>query len=130
MLRLPKKSKEISQEFMEHAEDIMRGMHDEFTTPSDLWLMLEPLYPETRFLIAALVGEEGLTKLTNLLNLGSVAPSLSGTDLIANGVRPGPVMGRILRQLKKARLDGTISTREEELELLNTLMAQGLKGGV
>ena len=92
--------------------------------------MLEPLLPETRFLIAALVGEDGLTKLTSLENLGALKPSLSGTDLIANGVRPGPVMGRILRQLKKARLDGTVSTREEELDFLNTLMAQGLKGGV
>ncbi|MDP3487667.1 MAG: CBS domain-containing protein [Bacillota bacterium] len=129
-LRLPKKSKEIALEFMEHAEDIMRGMHDDSTTSSDLWITLEPLHPETRFLIAALVGEDGLTKLTDLLTLGSVKPALSGTDLIANGVHPGPVMGRILRQLKKARLDGTISTREEELHFLNTLMAQGLKGGV
>lgn len=41
------------------------------------------------------------------------APLLTGDDLIALGLRPGPAFRKILHDLEEAQLDGRISTRAE-----------------
>ena len=48
--------------------------------------------------------------------LADVRPMLSGDDLIALGVEPGPRIGRLLAELLRARLDGEVETREDEVE--------------
>ena len=53
-----------------------------------------------------------------LLKLRHVRPALSGKDLKALGVPPGPEMGRILKRLREARLDGEVKSREEEQVLV------------
>ncbi len=53
-----------------------------------------------------------------LLKLRHVRPALSGKDLKALGVPPGPEMGRILRRLREARLDGEVKSPEEEQALV------------
>lgn len=40
---------------------------------------------------------------------------LGGHDLAALGLPRGPLYGQILEALRRARLDGEVSTREEEL---------------
>jgi poly(A) polymerase len=40
---------------------------------------------------------------------------LKGNDLLELGLRPGPQLGRILKEIKKARDNGEISTKEEAL---------------
>ncbi|HDQ72770.1 MAG TPA: CBS domain-containing protein [Chloroflexi bacterium] len=47
-----------------------------------------------------------------------VEPELTGDDLKAMGLEPGPIFGRLLETLRDARLDGKVSTREEEICLL------------
>jgi poly(A) polymerase len=42
-------------------------------------------------------------------------PLLRGTDLLAAGYTPGPLMGRILRAVEDARLEGAVATRDEGL---------------
>ncbi len=50
------------------------------------------------------------------------APLLVGADLVgALGMRPGPAIGRTLRAVRLAQLDGTIGTREEALAYARTL---------
>ncbi len=46
-----------------------------------------------------------------------IHPLLSGEDLKAMGLTPGPIFGEILHALRAARLDGQLSTREDELVL-------------
>jgi tRNA nucleotidyltransferase (CCA-adding enzyme) len=48
----------------------------------------------------------------------SVEPALTGDDLKAMGLRPGPLFGQLLRRLRAARLDGRIATRQEEEALV------------
>jgi hypothetical protein len=48
---------------------------------------------------------------------------LGGNDLKAMGLKPSPLFGRLLNALRDARLDGGVSTREEEETLLNKLLA-------
>jgi len=43
-----------------------------------------------------------------------VRPALTGADVIALGVPEGPAVGEALCDLRDARLDGLVSTREEE----------------
>jgi tRNA nucleotidyltransferase/poly(A) polymerase len=50
------------------------------------------------------------------------APLLRGDEL---GLEPGPEIGRILEAIDEERAAGTISTREEALELARTLVAEG-----
>ena len=56
-----------------------------------------------------------------LTTLRYVKPSLSGKDLLPMGVAQGPLVGKILRELKAARIEGRVATREEEVR-----MARGL----
>lgn len=53
-----------------------------------------------------------------LTKLQLAKPSLDGDELKSLGVPPGPAVGRMLRALLDARLDGQVSTREDEREWL------------
>ena len=53
-----------------------------------------------------------------LTELRYVKPALNGKDLIALGVDQGPAVGEVLGELKNARLDGRVSRREQEIELV------------
>lgn len=46
-------------------------------------------------------------------------PLITGEDLIALGLKPGPMFGKILQSIKDAQLENRISTREEALSWLH-----------
>ncbi|MBN1954245.1 MAG: CBS domain-containing protein [Anaerolineae bacterium] len=54
-----------------------------------------------------------------------VRPILTGNDLKEMGLKPGPLFGRLLRALRDARLDGRVTTREEEKALVRQLIEKG-----
>lgn len=62
----------------------------------------------------------------------NIRPELTGNDLEMCNVPRGPIMGLLLSELKTARLNGKISTREEEFELvrkrLPILLGLGRRG--
>ena len=45
-------------------------------------------------------------------------PLITGNDLIAAGLEPGPKFKELLTMVEDAQLDGSISTREEAMELV------------
>jgi poly(A) polymerase len=45
-------------------------------------------------------------------------PLITGADLIAAGYKPGPIFKELLAAVEDAQLDGSISTKEEALELV------------
>lgn len=51
-----------------------------------------------------------------------VKPQTTGDDLKARGLQPGPRFGEILSHLRAAWLDGVVGSREQENELLNTIL--------
>jgi tRNA nucleotidyltransferase (CCA-adding enzyme) len=55
--------------------------------------------------------------------LRQVETELTGSDLRAMELKPGPIFRRVLGALRDARLDGQVSTREEEVVLLGRLLA-------
>jgi tRNA nucleotidyltransferase (CCA-adding enzyme) len=50
-------------------------------------------------------------------SLRHVRLDITGDDLIAAGVEPGPALGRALAETLRAKLDGEVSGRDEELKL-------------
>ncbi len=52
-------------------------------------------------------------------------PLITGDDLKGLGLVPGPVFGVILASVEEAQLDGTISTREEAMDLARRIAASG-----
>jgi tRNA nucleotidyltransferase (CCA-adding enzyme) len=55
---------------------------------------------------------------TYLTRLRYMRPSLTGNDLQQMGIPPGPRMKQILSRLHEARLDGKVSSKQEEVELV------------
>ena len=60
-----------------------------------------------------------------LRELVHIKCSLSGADLVNMGVRRGPSIGVLLRMLHSARLEQSISTREEEIYAIQKWMFEG-----
>ena len=44
-------------------------------------------------------------------------PEITGDDLIAAGIEEGPVIGQLIGIVRRARLDGQVKTKQEELDL-------------
>jgi len=129
-LRLPRKARDVCLEVAAHAEAVSRAFQEGKTSLADIWLMVEALSVETQLLIASLLGPDLFRQLRALYAEVTERPMLSGQDLIQRGVPPGPMMGRILAELKKARLAGHLRTQEAEMEFLNALLERSLKGGI
>jgi tRNA nucleotidyltransferase (CCA-adding enzyme) len=53
-----------------------------------------------------------------------VHPSLTGNDLIAMGLKPGPMFGKLLRYLRRAKLDEGFISGEQERTYLDQLIRQ------
>ncbi|MGH7380235.1 MAG: CBS domain-containing protein [Candidatus Methylomirabilales bacterium] len=53
----------------------------------------------------------------------SIRPLLTGNDLKALGIRPGPIYQDILTSLRYARLDGRLTSREEEEQFVRRRFA-------
>lgn len=51
-----------------------------------------------------------------LTRLRKIEPMLEGRDLLDMGYKEGPMIGKMLRMLRMARLDGLVETREDEIE--------------
>ncbi len=51
------------------------------------------------------------------------APLLTGDDLVAHGIRPGPDFQLLLQAVRDAQLDGVISTKPQSLEFVDKLRA-------
>ena len=67
------------------------------------------------FLDAAQVNEACLSYLREWRR---VRPHLRGGELLALGVAPGAAVGEALRKLRRARLEGRVKTRADEVELV------------
>lgn len=50
-------------------------------------------------------------------------PLLTGDDLIAAGLKPGPMFKKVLDAVREAQLDGSLSTRAEAWELVHRMVA-------
>jgi tRNA nucleotidyltransferase (CCA-adding enzyme) len=55
-------------------------------------------------------------------------PTITGKDLLALGLRPGPIIGKLLTRLRRAWLDGQITTPAQERTTLQQWIAAEARG--
>jgi len=95
--------------------------------PSAVYRLLQP-YP-ARVLAVTWVATDRKRLRGRLLRYQTewrlVETELTGDDLKAMGLKPGPLFGQLLESLRDARLDGKVDTREEEEALLKKLLPTG-----
>ncbi len=97
--------------------------------PADLYEILSPLSLEGMLYTMARQRKEELRKAVSqyLTHLQDVQIAVSGRDIAALGLPPGPHYSAILRAVKRAVLNAEVATREEQLALARRL-ANSLAG--
>jgi len=88
--------------------------------PSEIYHLLEGLGTEWLLFIMAKTQQEETRRAISryFRDLKEVRPKLRGRDLKDMGITPGPVYRRILDQLLDGRLNGQLSSREEEMKFV------------
>jgi tRNA nucleotidyltransferase (CCA-adding enzyme) len=90
--------------------------------PSRLFFMLEAVPDEVIVYLWAVGSDPARERVEEYVrSLATVAPSVTGADLIALGLEPGPGFSAILAQARADRLDGKAVGREAELANLKRL---------
>jgi len=103
--------------YLERKEEIERKLPDEGLSNSQVYLLLHPLGNEFLLLLEAKWGEDSLPGRRveqYLREWREITPRLTGEDLKRKGIPPGPVYAKILEELKLARIDGLVKSKEEE----------------
>ncbi len=91
--------------------------------PAETYHLLEGHPDETLLLLMAKTKLEPVKRQLSayLTTCQHIKPSLTGADLKAMGLKPGPQFKKILEQLRDARLDGDVKTEAEERELVKRI---------
>jgi tRNA nucleotidyltransferase (CCA-adding enzyme) len=123
-LNLPKSSAQALRDSVT-IKGKMRLLATPGISPSTIYNLLRGLSPSA--LVANSLATESPVASQNIhlfLNrLKYIQVSLTGDDLIQMGIAPGPQIGEILELLHKARLNGKITTRQEEEEMVKGWLA-------
>ena len=100
--------------------DVLRRLQRSSLRPSEVDDLLSA-YDEHVLRASAALASDALaaSRVRRYLDeLRHVRPLLDGNDLLALGVGRGPEVGALLRALRRARLDGEVRTREDEVAYL------------
>jgi len=77
----------------------------------------------------AAVARELINARITLARAQANPPLVNGHDVMAvAGIGPGPMVGRILKELREAQLEGRITTREQAIEMLKRLARSTARG--
>ncbi len=99
------------------------------TTTNDrveIYWLLKP-YPleALLFFLAMAEDDEAKQKIgIFLMELLDVKTEISGRDILNLGVKPGPIVGALLKKVLEARVRGEVKSRDEELNLASRLVRE------
>lgn len=104
-----------------------RRMHAEPPRPSEIYEWFQPLSTEVLLYAMARSGNELVQRCLSsyFTHLRSVQSELSGSDLKQLGISPGPLYKEVFKRLLTARLDGSLVTRQDELDFVRKHYLQG-----
>ncbi len=98
--------------------------------PSEIYRRLHPLAIEIQLFLLATSGDDQVRRwISNYMTQWrGTTTHLTGTDLAALGLQPGPGYRKILTTLLDARLDNLVETREEEIEWVRQQISNPKRG--
>ncbi len=125
-MKLRKEVRNTVYRTLERAPELIKILSSREIKPSRVFQLLEPLSLESMIFISACSDnlrtwgyiKEYLEKLRN------VQPVLSGEDIKELGYTPGPLFKEVLEELKMAKLDGRVKSREDEVKMVIHYMAR------
>lgn len=118
----------ISNELRRYARTLLRTKPPSDLTPRSVFRFRRETEPwATEAARFADGGEELERAIEDARSRDPAEPLLRGDEL---GLPPGPEIGRLLALVEEERAAGTISTREEALELVRREVDSGASGGV
>jgi len=128
-LAIPKRYARVLVEAHEKTPHVARVLATGKLDPSQIYEILKPLTLETLLYTMAFSEKEQVRKAISLYltQLRKTKTVLSGKDLVAMGLEPGPLFSEILNTLLAARLRGEVSTREEEVQLVKDILEKEKK---
>ncbi|UNC92513.1 CBS domain-containing protein [Candidatus Contubernalis alkaliaceticus] len=129
-MKLKKEVRENVHFTLEKTPELLEILSKPNIKPSRVYKLLEPLPLESMIFLSACSDNMrtwGYIK-AYLEKFSSVTPYITGEDLKELGYSPGPLFKEVLEELKMARLDGLVKSRDEEVRLVIQYMARG-KGG-
>jgi tRNA nucleotidyltransferase (CCA-adding enzyme) len=94
--------------------------------PAEVYHLLSGLSDETLLLLMAKSKGETVKRQVSafLTTYQHVKPILTGADLKAMGLKPGPLFKKILDQLLDARLNGEVKTELDERRLAEQMIPE------
>jgi tRNA nucleotidyltransferase (CCA-adding enzyme) len=124
-LNLPKSSAQTLRDTIA-IKGKMRYLSTPGVSPSAIYNLLRGLSPSAlvanSLVTESPVASQNIHLFLNRLN--NIQVSLTGDDLIQMGIAPGPQIKEILDLLHKAKLNGKITTRQDEEEVIKGWLAQ------
>ena len=96
---------------------------------SEIYHLLEDLDSEWLLFVMAKTQQEETRRAISLYfrNLKEVRPDLRGKDLKDMGISPGPIYRKILDSLLDGRLNGELTSREEEVDFVQRYFMEAVK---
>lgn len=113
-------------------QEHLPGLVDPQASPSQIVATLDKIAPIAQALLLATGVEPAIAEVLRRYTVAwrHIRPELTGADLKALGLPPGPLYGKILTRLRTARLDGLIGTRAEEVALAKAIAAAEPQSGL
>jgi len=108
----------------DHLEQVMHSLKDSRRFKSShLYRLLEPLSIEALVYMYAVSGAKARKRVVRFLSeISCIQIKVTGQDLIALGLEPGPEFSDILERARDARLDGKAVGRDAELANLERIV--------
>lgn len=112
-----------------NSREIIASLKAPKMKPSSIYYLLSS-YPPEPLILAMARTKSNLVKRRIILYLSSldkVKLEVSGNDLKKMNYKPSPRFSKILEEVKKAKLDGTLETKQEEIEFIKKNFDSGDK---
>ncbi len=121
-LHLPTRMKKsLEQDRSQCRESLIRLKNQKEWEPKEIYHTFANLSVEAVIFLVALSSSDRLNQYANIYFAqyqGKAEPALTGDDLVGMGMEPGPVFQSVLNALREARVSGIVSTKEEEVALV------------
>jgi len=106
--------------FVEAARDLSK---EKELKPSEIYDIFSKQSPEVVIFLLAACSSERTKKYAELYfnkYYTSAKTELNGNDLIGMGIKPGPIFNDVLKALRDARVNGQVTSRDEEIILVES----------